>query len=230
MRACAVILSAALVCAVGCADRSEAERKLKGWGALEFGMSLDEALATAPSVFSPYSLAKCRETGALYGCSLQPTDDYSVAVTREGIPYALRIATNSHGRLTDITLQYRRRISAGEGTRISRSECVGIYDRTLDWLEGEYGDLSQPSPRMTGNQVRQSSTGREYRYSEKDGAFMSRHAAEFLNARSVNAMIVFLDVGGGPSCTVSIDFKDDPAIPRWELSPEDRAMYEKIVD
>lgn len=85
--------------------------------------------------FNPSGMKECLEDLPLKGCFLSPDTDAEPFVIEDGIPYKLSLDFNKYDRLTDIGLSYRR-----EG-QITRTECLSIHERALDWVNNQFSPL-----------------------------------------------------------------------------------------
>lgn len=113
-----------------------ARPELVGYESFKLGETFDDVLtSTAAAEFSAFSIRECLDDLAIRGCSLDEDNEKVSIDRRDGIPYFRGFRFNRRGRLTDISVHYRRR---GD---ISGGECIDVFERTLDWASRLYGPL-----------------------------------------------------------------------------------------
>jgi hypothetical protein len=180
---------------------------LTGYGELTFGMSFTVALAKLGHArFNPSGVNDCFNDMPLKGCFLSPESDTSFYQMKAGIPYALGLQFSKMDKLSHIRLSYKR-----EGN-ISRSQCLEVYARTLDWVRAEYGDLSE-KPSQPGDAIERKYTPVGQPFSigkgDRDGFFVATAQRDFDQQRNVWPFATFIVVDGKPICDVSVTFEDE---------------------
>ena len=112
-----------------------------GYGGIELGASLEKVLSKVDTQFyDPENIAACSMDMPLKGCILIWNNWAFPFVRKDGIPYRLNLIFNRQGLLESIDLVYSRRNGG-----VSRSDCLIIHNRTLNWLNKEYGELREDS-------------------------------------------------------------------------------------
>lgn len=135
------IIGALALCA--CSPQSakpqeRAEKPVEGWGPFRLGMDYDAALAAMPEArWNPSALEDCQNDLALKGCILSQYQ--GILITVDGIGFSPSLVFDKHGKLIEISLDYRH-----EG-RVGRNDCLDVYGRSLDFVAKEYGPLAFPN-------------------------------------------------------------------------------------
>jgi len=209
------------------AGEQRAERPpLKGYGALNFGSSFTDAIASVGSDrFNPFGFNECLDDLPLKGCFLSPDTDAAPFVIEGGIPYMLMLDFNKYDRLTDIGLKYDR-----EG-EITREECLSIHERTLDWATRQFGPFwasAGKEPRIT---ERTTPGSNKYLLGDVPGdnfvtapmrtlssppsvTLQKKPITQWDNERYVSLLSHFIVVDGKPMCGVNLDFNEPQSVER----------------
>lgn len=198
------------------------QNELAGYGGLVLGSTFEEAMLVAsPRLFNPYGLNECMQDMPVSGCFLSPRDELATFQRIEGIPYGLQLEFNRFGALTDITLKFTRRRTFDDdlnpvSATITRSECLDIVDRTVDWVTGEYGSLAAKRPNDPKTQAATTAAGSVYWMQDStDGSgFVATGEAPIQNGRSVGIFAHFLMLDGEPDCDLSVSFEESDEIER----------------
>lgn len=206
------------------AAETPAAKPLEGYAGIKFGSSFTEAVADHSGQLSSYALSECLKDLPIKGCFLSNGSDSSHFQIREGIPYYLNLSFNKFDKLTDIALVYDR-----EGG-ISRSDCLSIHERTLDWLVREYGKLYAPSydpdvkPQSTpaGNRYLISGSGKpdfvtmpmRTLSAQPTAAVLKKPITKWDRNRYVSLLSWYIVTDGEPHCRVTVDFSEPESVPR----------------
>lgn len=209
-------------CAPNGTSEENGQNELVGYGGLVLGSTFEEAtLVASPRLFNPYGLSECIQDMPISGCFLSPRDELDTFQRIDGIPYGLQLEFNRFGALTDITLKFTRRRTYDDdlnpvSATITRSECLDIVDRTVDWVTGEYGNLAGNRPKNPKTQAAATAGGNAYWMQDStDGSgFVATGEAPMQNGRSVGIFAHFLMLDGEPDCDLSVSFEESEEIER----------------
>lgn len=202
---------------------------LKGYEGIEFGSSFNDALGSlGGDLFNSAAVSDCFRDLPLRGCYLSRNTEGRPYQIKDGIPYTLSLSFNRFDRLTDIGLKYDR-----EG-EISRADCLGIHERTLDWVTREFGPLRFHHQGVEPNieqERRGTSAGNLYEVGSTANRFFvtapmrtssatmepgqeRRPIPEWDNERYVSLISTFIIVDGTPICSVNVDFREPASVER----------------
>jgi len=206
-------------------NAADPPQEINGYAGIEFGTSLNEALATLDvRLFNPAGLRDCLKDLPLKGCFLSGDSEAAPFQIKDGIPYRLTLSFNRLDKLTDVDLNYDR-----EGD-ISRDQCLEMHERTLDWMVREYGDMRAASSQEGPDEARTSPAKNSYFVGTgKDGFFVTRPMrtaanveptvaeqpiTKWDNRRYASLLTYFIVVDGKPMCGVNVSFSEPESVER----------------
>lgn len=210
-----------------------AKPTVEGYADLKFGMSFQEATAlTGLSIFSPIAVQQCARDEAIRGCLLNPINNTTAFITRDGIGYTLSLAFNKHDKLTDITLHFQRSQIQYEDEEMSRKDCAAIGERTIDWLAAEFGPFDnkqikpdkslKPAKTAKGNPYLVGSSGPQ--------SYFSNAQLHLDKGRLIFLIGNYMVIDGSTDCMITAQFGDSKEIDRWSLSPKEQRELDSITD
>lgn len=217
----------------GCDKAVTATQKpFEGYAGIKFGASLSEILVLySPDLFNPVSLKNCLTDLPIRGCLLNPRDNLSNAISRDGIGYAIQLSFNKHDKLTDITLSFRRGTIEENSQYMEKGECVAITERTVDWLAAEFGKPDNKKALGEIGKVSKTVNGNEFQISDTDGNYFAYGSTELGNDRRVRLLATYIRLDrDSTDCHVDVQFSDTDNIERWSMSDKEEAEYQRTVN
>lgn len=178
--------------------------QIDGYGPIKFGSSFTATIGElGHSRFNPSGVADCFSNMATDGCFLSPAEETSFYEMKDGIPYSLQLDFSKYDKLFQVSLRYER-----EGT-ITRDNCRDVFERTLDWVRREYGDLTPIYNTRDTYTTRRTAGGFQYKLGTgANGFFAAFTERKFEGRRRVAPHAVFIVVDGKRICRIDVDFTD----------------------
>lgn len=205
---CVTCFGMALIFHSCSADGSAVQERdsLNGYGPFQFGASFSDVYSRVAVLdFNSVGLRECMNEMALKGCLLLQEGDGAYYEIRDGIPFRLRLAFTTHGKLNDITLKHEN--DAG----IAAEQCEELLARTFDWVQAEVGPLSPVREKPANGAITTTEGGVEYRLDRAEsGGFVGLMGRKFPDQREVSVLGAFIPLSSSKKiCKVDVSFQDD---------------------
>lgn len=172
--------------------------QIDGWGALKFGMLLDDALAATDIPWETFTLTKCRENMARNGCMISSRYSPEYQITIDGMGFEPAMSFDRWGRLTAFSLTFFEDVWG----------CEDYFVRTLDNLEARYGALRQEDPPPEGERyikgTFRADDGTEVFYADLSTDPEAWQGRQVL--RSLVSARVSGPVSGSKGCSVTVSY------------------------